>query len=150
MKTLLITGGAGFIGSNFTPLFIDNNKNTKIVVLDSLTYAGEQSNLNEVQNNNRYSFVKGNICNKQLVEQLFKKHQFQGVIHFAAESHVDNTIFTYKCDNYYNKESQDGILYNDPFLNINWNLKEDEIILSDKDKILKSFDDFQDSLEFIF
>ena len=90
MKTVLITGGAGFIGSNFIPLFIDNNKNTKVVNLDNLTYAGDLSNLTEVEKNNRYSFVEGDICDKQLVEQLFEKYEFSGIIHFAAESHVDN------------------------------------------------------------
>jgi len=92
MKTVLITGGAGFIGSNFIPLFIDNNKNTKVVNLDNLTYAGDLSNLTEVKNNNRYSFVEGDICDKRLVEQLFEKYEFSGIIHFAAESHVDNSI----------------------------------------------------------
>jgi len=92
MKTVLITGGAGFIGSNFIPLFINNNKNTKVVNLDNLTYAGDLSNLTEVEKNNRYSFVEGDICDKQLVEQLFEKYEFSGVIHFAAESHVDNSI----------------------------------------------------------
>ena len=92
MKTVLITGGAGFIGSNFIPLFINNNKNTKVVNLDILTYAGDLSNLTEVKNNNRYSFVEGDICDKRLVEQLFEKYEFSGIIHFAAESHVDNSI----------------------------------------------------------
>jgi len=92
MDSILITGGAGFIGSNFIPYFIENNKTLKVVNLDLLTYAGDISNLSEVENNERYTFVKGDICDRTLVESLFKEHNFIGVIHFAAESHVDNSI----------------------------------------------------------
>jgi dTDP-glucose 4,6-dehydratase len=91
MQTILITGGAGFIGANFIPYFLENNK-YHIVNLDSLTYAGDLSNLNEVKGNLKYTFVKGDICDRELVESLFKKYNFIGVIHFAAESHVDNSI----------------------------------------------------------
>ena len=89
---VLITGGAGFIGSNFIPYFLETNKVLKVVNIDSLTYAGDLENLNEVKNNSNYTFVKGDICNRQLIESLFKKYNFKGVIHFAAESHVDNSI----------------------------------------------------------
>ena len=92
MQTVLITGGAGFIGSNFIPYFLENNKEFKVVNLDLLTYAGNLSNLTEVESNSRYTFVKGDICERELVEDLFKKYNFTGVIHFAAESHVDNSI----------------------------------------------------------
>ena len=92
MQTILITGGAGFIGSNFIPYFLENNKEFKVVNLDLLTYAGNLSNLTEVESNSRYTFVKGDICERELVEDLFKKYNFTGVIHFAAESHVDNSI----------------------------------------------------------
>ncbi|WP_282071173.1 dTDP-glucose 4,6-dehydratase [Polaribacter atrinae] len=92
MQAILITGGAGFIGSNFIPYFLNKNKNYKVVNLDLLTYAGDLSNLSEVADNERYTFVKGDICDRELVENLFKEHQFIGVIHFAAESHVDNSI----------------------------------------------------------
>lgn len=92
MQAILITGGAGFIGSNFIPYFLDKYKNYKVVNLDLLTYAGDLSNLSEVADNERYTFVKGDICDRELVENLFKEHQFIGVIHFAAESHVDNSI----------------------------------------------------------
>ncbi len=91
-RSVLVTGGAGFIGSNFIPYFLENNPTTKVVNLDKLTYAGELSNLKEVENNPNYSFVKGDICDRSLVQSLFDKHQFDGVIHFAAESHVDNSI----------------------------------------------------------
>lgn len=92
MKSILITGGAGFIGSNFIPYFLENNKEYKLVNLDALTYAGNLENLNEVKNNANYFFIKGDICDRNFVEELFNKFQFQAVIHFAAESHVDNSI----------------------------------------------------------
>jgi len=92
MKTILVTGGAGFIGSNFIPYFIDTYPGYKIVNLDLLTYAGNLQNLKEVEGNPGYTFVKGDICDRTLVESLFKEHGFSGVIHFAAESHVDNSI----------------------------------------------------------
>ncbi|WP_299883652.1 dTDP-glucose 4,6-dehydratase [uncultured Lacinutrix sp.] len=90
-NTFLVTGGAGFIGSNFIPYFLESN-NIKVVNLDKLTYAGDVSNLNEVSNNSNYTFIQGDICNRELIEDLFKKYNFDGVIHFAAESHVDNSI----------------------------------------------------------
>ena len=92
MQTVLITGGAGFIGSNFIPYFLENNKDLNIVNLDLLTYAGDLSNLKEVENSDKYIFVKGDICDRVLLEQLFSKYNFLSVIHFAAESHVDNSI----------------------------------------------------------
>ena len=92
MKAILITGGAGFIGANFIPYFLEKNKEYQVVNLDLLTYAGDISNLFEVENNTRYTFVEGDICDRDLVEKLFKKYSFNGVIHFAAESHVDNSI----------------------------------------------------------
>lgn len=91
-KTVLITGGAGFIGSNFIPYYLKTNPNVKIINLDNLTYAGDKFNLTEVENNSNYHFVKGDICNRNLIEELFKEYKFDGVIHFAAESHVDNSI----------------------------------------------------------
>ncbi|MDA9333675.1 dTDP-glucose 4,6-dehydratase [Polaribacter sp.] len=92
MQTILITGGAGFIGSNFIPFFLSANTNFKVVNLDLLTYAGDLQNLHAVEKNTRYTFVKGDICDRKLVENLFQKYNFNGVIHFAAESHVDNSI----------------------------------------------------------
>lgn len=92
MKKILVTGGAGFIGSNFIPHFVQNNPDYEVVNLDALTYAGDTANLKEVEDNPRYHFVKGDICDRQFVESLFKQYNFNGVVHFAAESHVDNSI----------------------------------------------------------
>jgi dTDP-glucose 4,6-dehydratase len=92
MHTILVTGGAGFIGSNFIPYFIENNPNYHIINLDLLTYAGDLINVSEVENNPRYTFVQGDICDRNFIEELFQKYQFHDVIHFAAESHVDNSI----------------------------------------------------------
>lgn len=89
---ILITGGAGFIGSNFIVYFRQQYPNVKIVNIDKLTYAGDLFNLNEIKNNENYIFIKGDICDKDLIEKLFKEYDFSGVIHFAAESHVDNSI----------------------------------------------------------
>ena len=92
MKTVLITGGAGFIGSNFVPYFLEKHADYKLINLDLITYAGELKNLQEIEKNPRYEFVKGDICDRELVESLFAKNHISGVIHFAAESHVDNSI----------------------------------------------------------
>ena len=92
MKSLLITGCAGFIGSNFAPYFLDKYPDYHLVNLDLLTYAGNLENLNEIDGSDRYTFVHGDICDRDLLEQLFSQHDIRGVIHFAAESHVDNSI----------------------------------------------------------
>jgi dTDP-glucose 4,6-dehydratase len=92
MKSILVTGGAGFIGSNFLPYFLAKNPTYFVVNLDLLTYAGNLDNLQEIASNKNYKFVKGNICNRELVQHIFEQHNIQGVIHFAAESHVDNSI----------------------------------------------------------
>ncbi len=92
MKTILVTGGAGFIGSNFIPYFLEQHHDVFIVNLDALTYAGTKENLKELVGHPRYEFVKGDICDRDLVDRLFVKHQVSGVVHFAAESHVDNSI----------------------------------------------------------
>jgi dTDP-glucose 4,6-dehydratase len=91
-STILITGGAGFIGSNFVPYFMDQHPDVKVINLDLITYAGDLTNLKEVENNPRYEFIKGDICDRPLIESIFSKNNVQGVIHFAAESHVDNSI----------------------------------------------------------
>lgn len=92
MKTILVTGCAGFIGSNFVPYFLEKYDDYKLVNLDLLTYAGNMENLSEVQDNSRFKHVSGDICNRELVEYLFNEFDIRGVIHFAAESHVDNSI----------------------------------------------------------
>ena len=92
MKNILITGGAGFIGANFVTYFIEENPDINVINLDKLTYAGDLANLEEVTNNSRYTFVQGDICDRELIETLFEKYDFSDVIHFAAESHVDNSI----------------------------------------------------------
>ncbi|TAH19935.1 MAG: dTDP-glucose 4,6-dehydratase [Cytophagales bacterium] len=92
MKSILITGGAGFIGSNFVPYFIEKYPDNQIINLDLLTYAGNLENLKEIGAKANYEFVQGDICDRKLIENIFQKHDIRGVIHFAAESHVDNSI----------------------------------------------------------
>jgi len=91
MKNILITGGAGFIGSNFIEHIL-NDEGVVVYNLDKLTYAGNLKNLESVANHERYHFIQGDICDRALLEVLFEKHQITDVIHFAAESHVDNSI----------------------------------------------------------
>ena len=92
MKSILVTGGAGFIGSNFVPYMVAKYPQYKIVNLDKLTYAGNLNNLKECGKAENYVFVHGDICNRPLVEKLFAEYDIRGVVHFAAESHVDNSI----------------------------------------------------------
>ena len=92
MKHILVTGGAGFIGANFVTYFIANNPDYHLVNLDALTYAGNLENVAEVANHERYTFVKGDIVDGEFIKNLFDQYQFHDVIHFAAESHVDNSI----------------------------------------------------------
>jgi dTDP-glucose 4,6-dehydratase len=92
MKSILITGGAGFIGSHLTRLFVTKYPDYKIVNLDALTYAGNLNNLKDIENAPNYTFVKGDITDMDLVKSLFDTHQFTGVLHCAAESHVDRSI----------------------------------------------------------
>src|SRR6266705_1024938 len=92
MKSILVTGGAGFIGSNFVHYFLSQYNDFQVVNLDALTYAGDLSNLKEVEANPHHIFIKGDILDRPLLEQIFGQHEISGVIHFAAESHVDNSI----------------------------------------------------------
>ena len=92
MKSILVTGGAGFIGSNFVPYMVEKYPEYKIINLDKLTYAGNLDNLKECEKASNYTFVKGDICDRKLVEKLFQDNDIRGVVHFAAESHVDNSI----------------------------------------------------------
>ena len=92
MHKILITGGAGFIGSHLTRLFVTKYPQYEIVNLDKLTYAGNLENLKDIQEAPNYTFVKGDICDADLLKDLFEKYQFTGVLHCAAESHVDRSI----------------------------------------------------------
>jgi dTDP-glucose 4,6-dehydratase len=91
-KTILVTGGAGFIGSNFISFFLRKYQGYHLINLDALTYAGNLENLKEIEGNLHYTFVKGDIRDKTFVFNLFEKFDIQNVIHLAAESHVDNSI----------------------------------------------------------
>ena len=93
MKRILVTGGAGFIGSNFIQYILNDQEDVTLLVnLDLLTYAGNLENLESVESDPRYCFVKGDVRDRTLVEKLFQEHDFDTVVHFAAESHVDRSI----------------------------------------------------------
>ena len=92
MKTYLVTGGAGFIGSNFVLYMLKKYEDIRIINLDKLTYAGNLENLKSIQDDPRHIFVHGDICDNELVKSLFEKYEIDYVAHFAAESHVDRSI----------------------------------------------------------
>jgi dTDP-glucose 4,6-dehydratase len=91
-RNILVTGGAGFIGSNFVEYYLEAHPDHNLINLDKLTYAGDLANLKKAERHPNYTFVQGDICERELVESVFKSHNIDGVIHFAAESHVDNSI----------------------------------------------------------
>jgi len=92
MKTILITGGAGFIGSNFVKLMIEKHPEYKIINIDALTYAGNLENLKDINNNPNYEFIKVDIRDREKIEEIFKNNDITSVVNFAAESHVDRSI----------------------------------------------------------
>ncbi|MFH0735654.1 MAG: dTDP-glucose 4,6-dehydratase [bacterium] len=92
MKSILVTGGAGFIGSNYINYILNKKDDIKIINMDKLTYAGNLENLKNIENNTNYTFIKGDITNNELVDYVFTKYKINYVINFAAESHVDRSI----------------------------------------------------------
>ncbi|HQG88166.1 MAG TPA: dTDP-glucose 4,6-dehydratase [Flexilinea sp.] len=92
MKNVLVTGGAGFIGSNFVRYLLQREPDVKVVTLDLLTYAGKTENLEDLPHPENHVFVQGDICDRELVDQLLVEHAIDTIVHFAAESHVDRSI----------------------------------------------------------
>jgi dTDP-glucose 4,6-dehydratase len=92
MQNVLVSGGAGFIGSNFIHYLLNAEQDVHLINLDALTYAGSLENLKDISENGRYTFVKGDICDAEFVGQLLRQYQIDTIVHFAAESHVDRSI----------------------------------------------------------
>jgi dTDP-glucose 4,6-dehydratase len=92
MKKILITGGAGFIGSNFTHYYLEKHPEDQVMVLDRLTYAGNLDNLKDLENNENYWFIEADIADAKIINNLFERERFDIVVNFAAETHVDRSI----------------------------------------------------------
>jgi dTDP-glucose 4,6-dehydratase len=92
MRNVLVTGGAGFIGSNFVHFFLRVEPEVRVYNLDALTYAGSQENLRDLPDPERHTFIKGDICDRTLIDGLLRKYQIDTIVHFAAETHVDRSI----------------------------------------------------------
>src|SRR5512143_1484397 len=92
MKNVLVTGGAGFIGSNFVRYLLEVEPAAHVINLDALTYAGSLENLRDLPAPERYTFVEGNICDRELVSGLLRENNVDTIVHFAAETHVDRSI----------------------------------------------------------
>jgi dTDP-glucose 4,6-dehydratase len=95
-KNILITGGAGFIGSHVVRRFVNKYENYHIYNLDALTYAGNLENLIDIEKKENYTFIKGDISDEVFINKIFKKYKFEQIIHLAAESHVDRSIVTFE------------------------------------------------------
>ena len=93
MRNVLVTGGAGFIGSNFVRYLLGVESGVHVINLDALTYAGSLENLKELPDPQRHTFIEGNICDRTLVDDLLRRYQIDTIVHFAAETHVDRSIF---------------------------------------------------------
>ena len=94
LQSVLVTGGAGFIASNFVRLLLNERPGVRIVNLDALTYAGNLANVAELDANENYTFVRGDICDEELVGRLLTEHKVETIFNFAAESHVDRSILS--------------------------------------------------------
>src|SRR5437016_9604283 len=94
MRTILVTGAAGFIGSNFVRMLLKRGEDVKLVALDKLTYAGNLENLADLLKDTRLAFVKADICNADTVARVWDEHKIREVVHFAAETHVDRSIMS--------------------------------------------------------
>lgn len=98
MKTYLVTGGCGFIGSNFIHhLFNTYGDSIRVINVDKLTYAGNPENLQDIEDRSNYTFVKADICDKEAIRKVFRENTVDYVVHFAAESHVDRSIWSRNC-----------------------------------------------------
>ena len=92
MKNILVTGGAGFIGSNFVRYLLQVELNVRVLNLDALTYAGSLENLKDLPDESRHTFIQGDICDGKLMDKIFSEYKIDTVVHFAAELHVDRSI----------------------------------------------------------